>query len=243
MFSKHLLCKVARMDESARSDDVLAQPTRRRLFALLGQMGRNAGTEELAASLGLHPNGVRVHLERLREAGLIERVRTPQARGRPRDMWSLDPRALASIQPQRAYADLGRWLARAISPARNSLRTVEATGREAGRAMAQDADAGTPETTMHATLAAMGFAPARRAEPSGGLTYELCNCPYRDAVRENQPVVCTLHRGITQGMLDVLAPETQLRAFVPHDPVAAGCLIELSGGLADEVLPPAEAPS
>ena len=228
------------MDAPGPPDDVLAQPTRKRLFELLGEMGRSAGTEELAASLGLHPNGVRVHMERLRAAGLVERVRTRQARGRPRDMWSLDPRVLASIQPQRAYADLGRWLARAISSGRNSLRAVEATGREAGRAMAQDADAGSPETTMHATLAAMGFAPARLAEPSGALTYELCNCPYRDAVRENQPVVCTLHRGITQGLLDVLAPETELTAFVPRDPVLAGCRIELSGGLAEEILPPAE---
>lgn len=231
------------MDASAPPEDVLAQPTRKRLFALLGEMGRNAGTEELAASLGLHPNGVRVHMDRLLEAGLVERARTRQARGRPRDMWSLDPRALASIQPQRAYADLGRWLARAISPGRNSLRAVEATGREAGRAMAQDADAGSPETAMHATLAAMGFAPARRAEPSGALTYELCNCPYRDAVRENQPVVCALHRGITRGLLDVLAPETELTAFVPRDPVTAGCRIELSGGLADEAIPPTESPS
>lgn len=227
------------MDDSAPPDDVLAQPTRRRLFALLGELGRDAGTEELAAGLGLHPNGVRVHMERLRAAGLVDRVRTRQARGRPRDMWAVDPRALASIQPQRAYADLGRWLARAISPGRNSLRGVEATGREAGRAMAQDADAGSPERTMHVMLAAMGFAPTRRAEPSGALTYELCNCPYRDAVRENQPVVCSLHRGITQGLLDALAPETQLTAFVPRDPVTAGCLIELSGGLADEAAAPA----
>ena len=228
------------MDPLAPPDDVLAQPTRKRLLGLLGEMGRDAGTEELAAGLGLHPNGVRVHMERLREAGLVQRARTRQARGRPRDMWSLDPRALASIQPQRAYADLGRWLARAISPGRNSLRAVEATGREAGRAMAQDAGAGSPETAMHATLAAMGFAPARRAGPAGALTYELRNCPYRDAVRANQPVVCTLHRGITQGLLDVLAPETQMTAFVPRDPVTAGCRIELSGGLADPDVPPTD---
>jgi predicted ArsR family transcriptional regulator len=231
------------MEASVRSDDVLAQPTRKRLLALLGDMGRDAGTEELAASLGLHPNGVRVHLERLRQAGLVERVRTRQARGRPRDMWSLDPRAVASVQPQRAYADLGRWLARAISPARNSLRAVEATGREAGRAMAREAGGDSPEAAMHTTLGAMGFAPTRRVESSGALTYELCNCPYRDAVRENQPVVCTLHRGITQGLLDVLAPDTQMTGFVPRDPVTAGCQIEVSGGLADEVRSPVEASS
>lgn len=233
------------MDAGAPQDDVLAQPTRQRLVGLLGKLRRPAGTDELAASLGLHPNGVRLHLERLREAGLVERVRTRQPRGRPRDMWSLDPTARASIQPQHAYADLGRWLARAISPGRNSLRTVEATGREAGRAMAEGAREGTAEETLYATLASMGFAPTRRIEASGALTYELCNCPYRDAVRENQPVVCTLHRGITRGLLDVLAPETELNAFVPRDPGAAGCLIELRGGLAQEAAAaalPAEPP-
>jgi predicted ArsR family transcriptional regulator len=222
------------MDAGAAPDDVLAQPTRQRLFGLLGELGRSAGTDELANGLGLHPNGVRVHLERLREAGLVERVRTRQPRGRPRDMWSLDPAARASIRPQQAYADLARWLARAISPGRNSLRAVEATGREAGRVMVQNAGEGTAEDRMHATLASMGFAPTRRIEVSGALTYELCNCPYRDAVRENQPVVCTLHRGITRGLLDALAPETKLTAFVPRDPVDAGCDIELSGGLAEQ---------
>ena len=74
------------MDPLAPPDDVLAQPTRKRLLGLLGEMGRDAGTEELAASLGLHPNGVRVHMERLREAGLVQRARPRQARGRPRDM-------------------------------------------------------------------------------------------------------------------------------------------------------------
>lgn len=234
------------MDAEVSPDDVLAQPTRQRLFGLLGELRRPAGTEELAASLGLHPNGVRLHLERLREAGIVERVRTRQAgRGRPRDMWSLDPATGASIQPQQAYADLGRWLARAISPGRNSLRAVEATGREAGRAMAQDVGEGTAEERIHAKLATMGFAPKRRIEASGALTYELCNCPYQDAVRENQPVVCTLHRGITRGLLDVLAPATKLNAFVPRDPVAAGCRIELSGGLAEEAAAaalPAEPP-
>ena len=57
-------------------------------------------------------------------------------------------------------------------------------------------------------------------------------------MRENQPVVCTLHRGITRGLLDVLAPDTKLTGFVAREPVAAGCLIELSGGLADEAANP-----
>ena len=40
---------------------MLAQPTRRRLFALLDWMGGAASTAELAERLSLHPNGVRTH--------------------------------------------------------------------------------------------------------------------------------------------------------------------------------------
>ncbi len=56
---------------SVSPDDVLTQATRARLFALLGDLGRAAPTEELAQRLGLHPNGIRIHLERLLEAGVV----------------------------------------------------------------------------------------------------------------------------------------------------------------------------
>ena len=42
-------------------DDVLGQATRARLFAMISDLGRPAGTEELAQRLGIHPNGVRIH--------------------------------------------------------------------------------------------------------------------------------------------------------------------------------------
>jgi hypothetical protein len=55
----------------------------------------------------------------------------------------------------------------------------------------------------------------------------LRNCPYRTAVHENQPAICTLHKGITHGLLDVLHPHAKLERFEPHDPDQAGCEIEL----------------
>ena len=48
-------------------------------------------------------------------------------------------------------------------------------------------------------------------------------------VLENQPAICTLHKGITRGLLDVLDPHAKLAGFVPHDPDEGGCLIELRG--------------
>jgi predicted ArsR family transcriptional regulator len=225
---------IVTMDLPTRPDDALAQPTRAQLFSLLSELRRPAGTEELAERLGLHPNGVRVHLERLRQAGLVVRERTRTGRGRPRDMWLIAPDARPGGDPPTAYADLGRWLTRVIAERKTSVRDVEATGREIGRNLAPREGSASSEERMHATLASLGFAPRREAGAEGGLTYRLCNCPYREAVRESQEVVCTLHRGITRGLLDALSPETELAGFVPRDPDAAGCRIELRGGLAAE---------
>lgn len=224
------------MELPPRPDEALAQPTRDRLFRALTELRRPAGTDELAESLALHPNGVRTHLERLRTAGLVTRERPPRPRGRPRDMWSIAPDARPGGDPPSAYADLGRWLARAIPASTTSLNAVEASGREIGRDLAPRRVAGSAEEAMHAAVAALGFQPKREIDPAGRLTYRLCNCPYRDAVRDSQQTVCTLHRGMTRGLLDVISPETELAAFVPRDPYAAGCLIELRGELADEVV-------
>src|SRR4051794_31779333 len=229
------------MDVPTRPGDVLAQPTRARLFALLSEMRRPASTEQLAEALGLHANGIRVHLERLHEVGLVVREREQRARGRPRDAWAISPEAQPAGDPPTGYAELSRWLVRSLAAGSARVRAVEATGRQIGRELASaDAD-GPAELRMHAVLVALGFQPQRVPVAGERLTYVLRNCPYREAVRERQPLVCGLHRGLTRGMLDALDPKTKLVGFVPKDPDAAGCLIELRGRMAAEAANASEA--
>ncbi len=209
-------------------DDALSQPTRAHLFRLLGELGRAAGTVELAEQLGLHPNGVRMHLERLQRDGLLVRESEPQPRGRPRDVWKIAPDAQPGGRAPRAYADLVRWLARATGSGSRGLRGIEAAGREIGRELASDQGT-TGEDAFQTTLTSLGFQPRVKSRTGERLTVCLDNCPYRDAVRENQPVICSLHRGITRGLLDVMAPGAKLAGFEPRDPDRAGCLIKLTG--------------
>jgi len=220
------------MDAPRRIDDPLSQPTRARIFRLMGEIAGPVGTEDLAARLALHPNGVRLHLDKLLAAGLVVRERVRQPRGRPRDIWAVASGAQPGGAPPTAYADLGRWLARAVPRGRAALRSVQAAGREVGRELAPVTAPGAPEAKMFATLSALGFAPRRDREQDGELTYELGNCPYRDAVLENREAVCTLHRGVTEGLVDELSPASRLTGFVPKDPIQAGCLITLRGPLA-----------
>jgi predicted ArsR family transcriptional regulator len=209
-------------------DDVLAQPTRARLFALLGDLKRSAGTVELAEELGLHPNGVRIHLERLEEAGLVERARVRGQRGRPPDAWRVAPGAQPGGDAPHAYRDLGRWLARAFGAGARGTTGIEATGREIGRELAPGGAAAVAEA-FETSLAALGFQPTVTGHDGDRTTFCLGNCPYRDAVTENQPAICALHRGVTRGLLEVLEPEAKLTGFVPRDPVRAGCTIEVRG--------------
>jgi predicted ArsR family transcriptional regulator len=210
------------------SDDVLGQRTRRHLFALLADSGAAATTDELATRLGLHPNGVRPHLERMAEAGLVVRRRAPRPRGRPRDEWALSPTAKPGGDPPHSYAAIARWLARAIPATPARLREVETEGREIGHELAPDAVT-SQRQAIQDSLTALGFQPEVTEESESRLGCTLGNCPYRDSVRANQDVVCSLHRGLTRGLLDRVAPEARLARFVPHDPDRAGCEIDIDG--------------
>jgi len=207
------------------ADDVLSQPTRARLFALLEELRRPARTTELADALGLHPNGVRLHLERMEQAGLVTRIRQRRRRGRPPDAWTIAPGARPGGQPPHAYRDLGRWLVRALAAAPTDVASIEETGRQIGGELAPVGAEGGVDAFLTA-LTALGFAPSMHRD---GDDVSLClhNCPYAEAVHENQPLVCALHHGLTRGLLERVGPDTALVGFTPHDPDEAGCVIEL----------------
>jgi predicted ArsR family transcriptional regulator len=210
--------------------DALSQPTRARLFALLGEMRRPIGTAELAERLDLHPNGVRIHLERLEKAGLVARARASQPRGRPADAWAIAPAAEPGGRPPTAYQDLGRWLARALKARSTGVRSIEHTGRQIGRELSPEPErAPNDPHALESALTSLGFQPIVTLRHDDRLHLCLRNCPYRAAVHENQVAICALHKGITRGLLDVTHPQAKLESFVPHDPDQAGCEIQLAG--------------
>ena len=211
----------------------LGQPTRARLFELLETLGHPASTVELARQLGMHPNGVRNHLEVMQEEGLIDRRRSRGGRGRPRDEWTVSASAEPGGQPPTAYAELARWLARACPSGGESLKELEEVGRELGREAGRSTDRESWEDAPDAVAAALtvlGFQPRMTSRDGGGFGCELGNCPYRDAVRENQPAICGLHRGLTAGLLEAIDPELKLSEFTPRDPDEAGCVVVVAAG-------------
>lgn len=223
------------MDLPIANNSELNQPTRAKIFAMLADLRRPMPTDEIADRMELHPNGIRIHLERLQSAGLVERRRERQARGRPRDVWSVSSGALPGGDPPTAYSDLGRWLVKAITSAHVSVEEVEQAGIRIGSDMKPEAEGESSEHRLFDVLSALGFRPKRLVNDDESVTYCLGNCPYREVVRERQALVCSLHRGMTRGLLDTLQDDGELAAFVPMDPDEAGCLVTVTGEIAEGV--------
>ncbi|MGA7396851.1 MAG: helix-turn-helix domain-containing protein [Solirubrobacterales bacterium] len=211
-----------------RKPDSLAQPTRATLFERLCELRRPATTDELAVELKRHPNGVRLHLEQMEEGGLVLREREKKGRGRPRDVWSVDPDAQPRGVRPTAYLELSQWLAQAVEQGPVDPGAIADRGREIGLGLIDPtaAEAG-PVDRFRNALSAMGFQPAVEPEDDGEVTVCLRNCPYRDVVRDRQSLICALHRGVSSGLLETIDPAIEMTGFEPHDPDEAGCLIKV----------------
>ncbi|MDQ5894528.1 MAG: hypothetical protein QG596_789 [Actinomycetota bacterium] len=224
------------MDVTADSNDVLVQPTRARLFASLNDLKRPAETDELASLLDMHPNGIRNHLERMLEAGLVTREPRRHGRGRPRDVWAIDPEAAPGGDPPTAYSELSGWLVEAVERGIANPEEIEKLGRSIGVGLAdRQGDGLAPEIRFRNALTAMGFQPSRSHNPDKTVTYCLNNCPYRDTARTGQPLICGLHRGITAGLIESIEPESEMIGFLIREPDRAGCEIRIRGPLAEPV--------
>lgn len=214
-----------------RAHRVLAGLSRVRVLEFLRDLGRPATAPDVAAGVGLHANTVRLHLDQLADAGLVtrERERRPGP-GRPRLLY-----AAAENGPEPAEEDGYRVLA-GILAGQLEAATPDPAGRaaEAGRAWAGTlgprdlpAPATRAEVTGHLVrvLDELGFAP-RASAPEGPI--ELHRCPFAEVALQHTGVVCGVHLGLMQGLLDDLQPVPPVHATRLEPFVAPGlCLAHL----------------
>ncbi|MER5887906.1 ArsR family transcriptional regulator [Streptomyces sp. NPDC001941] len=196
----------------------LAVPSRRRLMSQLREADGPLGVDELAAGAGLSVATVRHHLAVLAEAGLVRATTTAgPGRGRPRLRYAAargtadeDARAADA-----AYRDLAAVLVDAVTTAGADARTA---GRQWGRTLAaQDPDASPADRVLaHATR--MGFGPEQAPHrPDGGRRLLLHACPYRALARARPDVVCAVHQGVLDGLLDGTGSAAVLTPFAAPD--------------------------
>ena len=221
---------------------------RERVLRMVREHEGAVDAAELASQIGVHVTTVRFHLDALCDDGAITRTRMNRpGAGRPRTGYlaieeRVDYRTLADVLAM----ELGQTVqtrARRAQHAGHEWAVRMAASRRAGTG-----DGGhTPESDDDDALdhaaarttdafARMGFGPelVSAAGPptppsadSGGPAGEreriirLHACPVRDLARSHPEVVCGVHRGLLQGLLDTSATEGNRK---PHRPALSAHL-------------------
>jgi predicted ArsR family transcriptional regulator len=212
----------------------LADDTRYRLYRYLRLSGRPVAVRELTARLGLHANTIRPHLRRLVDAGLVasETRRGPSAVGRPQTVYSAVPPGGREGRDYRLLADI---LATLVTGSRARARAQE-LAREWGDYLvtrhAPPPGARRPGPNLAAlreALAEAGFDPRFRRRGNRSVEIALRACPFRDLLEEHRDLVCTVHRGLLEGMFEGARPRLRLAAFEPLADRGSVCRVLASG--------------
>lgn len=192
---------------TARSRDyhaALASPSRRQVLDALRVSPTPLDAGAVAAQLGLHLTTARFHLDQLAAAGLAHRrAEAEKRRGRPRMLYS----PAGPLRDEDSREQLIRVLATALGGQGDHTASAVRAGRRWAASVVPAAE--NPVAGLVEVLDRLGFDP----DPDESQIL-LRSCPFRDAAREHPEVICAVHRGLVEQLLDRTAPHAQLLPFV-----------------------------
>ena len=205
----------------------LGDNTRYAIYLELARSPVALSTADIAASLDLHPNTVRPHLERMRDVGLLDVVIDGRGTvGRPQHRYSLTADSPSLGLEPSAFRLLARLLAATAATSGVDSETVAAVGRQHGRAAAANQqDPASCVAALMAELAELGFDPAA-AEDGVTTSIAFTHCPFSELAAAFPELVCHLHRGIVEGFVEQAggARVLEFATLADRDP----CRVELS---------------
>jgi predicted ArsR family transcriptional regulator len=199
----------------------LGDETRYAMYRELATATVPLSAQDLAERLQLHANTVRLHLERLREAGLVDVEAVHRGTvGRPQHRYSLAAGAPGLGLDPPAHVLLAGLLAalaeRIGAVPEDAADTGFAWGVEAGK-----------RTRSHSCLRALqgeltrlGFEPALDQESEITTRIDFLHCPFRELAEAYPELVCNLHRGLCEGVVDQVGGGRvdEFAALYDHEP-------------------------
>jgi predicted ArsR family transcriptional regulator len=213
----------------------LGDETRYAMYRELAAATSPLSAQELADRLGLHANTVRLHLDRLREVGLVDAEAVHRGTvGRPQHRYFLAAGAPGLGFDPPAHALLAGLLAalaeRIGADPDDAADTGHAWGVEAGKRTRTRSCL----RALEAELLRLGFEPA--VEPGDGTAegaarVEFLHCPFRELAEAYPELVCNLHRGLCEGVVDQVGGGSVEEFATLYDPEP--CHVTVSVGYPD----------
>jgi predicted ArsR family transcriptional regulator len=212
----------------ARRHRLLGDPRRLAIVEALKEGPRQI--PELARLLGIHPTTVRAHLEKLREAGVLEEEPgVPTGRGRPSKHYRLREPLLAGDPEVRLFVG-GLVALLRTACGEGTVGAVEEEGARRGRELGRSLRHPSVEQAVHMvveTLERLSFAPSQPIRQKDLIAVEVRHCPFGVDPRDpDGAVICAFHEGLVRGLAEVTSGQDVAVRLLPF--VAPGrCRVDL----------------
>jgi predicted ArsR family transcriptional regulator len=183
----------------------LGDNTRYAIYLELARSPVPLSTGEVADHLDLHANTVRPHLERMRDVGLLDLDADSRGTvGRPQHRWSLSADAPSLGLEPSGFRLLARLLAGVAAATGIDVEMVADAARPVGQAAGTARSMAGTQSCLEALvdeLADLGFDPAV-GDDGSVTTVAFTHCPFRELAEAFPDLVCHLHRGIVEGIVE-----------------------------------------
>lgn len=183
----------------------LGDNTRYAIYLELARSARPLATADISETLDLHPNTVRPHLERMREAGLLDvEVGGRGDVGRPQHRYSIAANAPSLGFEPPTMPVLARMVLSMAARLHASADDAEAVGRTEGASRAEPyAQAPSTLEALVSDLDRLGFDPIVTdvADDPDAAVVAFSHCPFAELAEAHPELVCGLHRGLIAGFV------------------------------------------
>jgi predicted ArsR family transcriptional regulator len=205
----------------------LGDNTRYAIYLELARSPLALSTAEIAEVLDLHVNTVRPHLERMREVGLLDvRSEASGGVGRPQHRYSLTADAPSLGLEPSPFPMLAKALLHAAHEAGVESGELTDAGRAQGRSDARAWPEGTDALeALIVEQARLGFDP-EVVDLDHGAVIAFAHCPFRSLAEQHPDLVCSLHCGLVEGLVDEMGVAEVVRFHPLLD--RTPCQVELA---------------
>lgn len=193
----------------------LGEETRFAIFRTIAGSSDPLTVKDLVERLSMHHSAIRIHLNKLEDAGLItsQKRHRPGAVGRPQLAFLPNPNAISITLPPRDYRFLAR-LAMELATRESDADGIDAFGFAWGGDYIRDRGRG-----VHGPLPLTeAIEVVRREMSDGGAATSvehhdeysellLHNCVFAELAPDFDLAVCTLHQAVLRGMVSQISGE------------------------------------
>jgi predicted ArsR family transcriptional regulator len=196
----------------------LGDNTRYAIYLEIARSPQPLSTAQISEGLGLHPNTVRPHLDRMRDVGLLDvEVGGRGYVGRPQHRYSTaqDSPSLGLEPPTMPL--LARMVLAMAQRLDGQAFDAVAVGRAEGANRAKPFERA-PSTleALVSDLDRLGFDPVVTDAPGdeSAAVVAFANCPFAELAEQYSDLVCGLHHGLVAGFVAEMG-DAEVREFCP----------------------------